>query len=433
MKLQPSSNCSTKTDYKDDPLFGLIGDGHIGIPYRPFLRQLVGDVNAAILLQQIAFRYVSHDRKPFYKFVEPCEHPLYRPGDSWAEELAFSKDQLLHALKKIATRTQKSERKAVLKVSQPEFGLSPDKRNKDRVILINRNALVTYWRERDNVLRFELNEHLLINAVEAWNKRLKQDNPTSEVDFSYPLDSENPPTYNIKDSRNNNQKAKKTIPETTSLFRGLACGAEIDILIADLWETTAPATIAKIRTTLLGEHPETSKHHLANVTPPATLDEIRAMHTLLHKHMKNATMPRDPVKIQDWLYQVRSLTDATLNHRGHLIEIAVQIPESYKQAPKQNVLAYLEKTHPEEWNRLLELMKLIDTEYGAGRRRLSGGYFQVGQERVEFRAEFPSKIWNGDIEAFHKYFGTFWPREYARVVAELNRIRQEQQAPVGVA
>ena len=32
-------------------------------------------------------------KKPqgFYKFLEPCNHPLYRAGDSWTEELGFSR------------------------------------------------------------------------------------------------------------------------------------------------------------------------------------------------------------------------------------------------------------------------------------------------------------------------------------------------------
>ena len=46
-------------------------------PYRPSLYLATGSVTAAILLQQLI--YWNH---PFYKFMEPCDHPTYKPGDS---------------------------------------------------------------------------------------------------------------------------------------------------------------------------------------------------------------------------------------------------------------------------------------------------------------------------------------------------------------
>jgi len=57
------------------------------IPYRPRIASFLGSINAAILLQQIIFRW---EGRKFYKFKEPCAHELYRAGDSWTEELAFT-------------------------------------------------------------------------------------------------------------------------------------------------------------------------------------------------------------------------------------------------------------------------------------------------------------------------------------------------------
>jgi len=80
------------------------------ILYRPEWRTFTGSVTATILLQQILFRWDKNDRKPFYKFKEPCGHDLYRPGDSWTEELGFSRKEFDSALKKIGTkRTKKTE------------------------------------------------------------------------------------------------------------------------------------------------------------------------------------------------------------------------------------------------------------------------------------------------------------------------------------
>ncbi len=42
--------------------------------------------------------------KPFYKFLKPCQHFLYKPEESWTEELGFSSAQLQSVLGKIATK-----------------------------------------------------------------------------------------------------------------------------------------------------------------------------------------------------------------------------------------------------------------------------------------------------------------------------------------
>lgn len=75
-------------------------DQHI-ILYRPELRKITGSVTATILLQQMLYRWDNHGKEPFYKFKEPCNHQLYRDGDSWCEELEFSKFEFDNALKKI--------------------------------------------------------------------------------------------------------------------------------------------------------------------------------------------------------------------------------------------------------------------------------------------------------------------------------------------
>jgi len=205
-------NGRTVTDYNDDPLFQLLrAKSHSQITYRPILKHLVGDVNAAILLQQIVFRFVTMGRKPFYKFVAPSKdelHSLYRPGDSWVEELGFSEDEYHQALKKIATRVRKKDRSQILSDAVPEFGLDPDKRNKHQTILLNRQHLVAYWREADNVLRFELNVQLLTNAILEWDKHTEREIPCSEDGKSGFGNGDFPATYN----RNNHIDTSKSDP-----------------------------------------------------------------------------------------------------------------------------------------------------------------------------------------------------------------------------
>jgi hypothetical protein len=73
-------------------------DGRM-ISYRPEWRSLVGSVNAVILLGQLVYWWKKNGEKPFYKFKEPCDNPLYRVGDSWCEELGFSKSEFDSAWK----------------------------------------------------------------------------------------------------------------------------------------------------------------------------------------------------------------------------------------------------------------------------------------------------------------------------------------------
>lgn len=197
-----------------DPLFNLLRDTGKTIAYHPILRQLTGDINSAILLQQIMFYYVIMRRKPFYKFVEPSEHdhPLYKVGDSWTEELAFTKDEYNHAIKRIGTKVRCKQAEDILCDIMPQFGPSGDKRskNKGRDILVNRNHLVVYWKKPDLTTHFLLNEKLLVNALQVLQHRAKAENPPQQVDNyslleveSLPMSGELPPSFSIEDSINN--------------------------------------------------------------------------------------------------------------------------------------------------------------------------------------------------------------------------------------
>ena len=71
------------------------------IIYRKELNAITGSVTATILLQQIIYRFVNNGNKPFYKFIEPCGHEKYTKGDSWCEELGFTRKEFLTAIKKL--------------------------------------------------------------------------------------------------------------------------------------------------------------------------------------------------------------------------------------------------------------------------------------------------------------------------------------------
>lgn len=116
-----------------------VGETERMIAYRPNFRKMAGSITAAILLQQILYRWKSNNYQPFYKYKEECDAPDYRPGDSWCEELAFSRSEFDSALKAIG---QKVSRKA--------------KRDDSK--------FVWFWTMPDRKTWYEINFRALCNA-----------------------------------------------------------------------------------------------------------------------------------------------------------------------------------------------------------------------------------------------------------------------------
>lgn len=118
------------------------------ISYRRRLNYITGSVTATILLQQIIHRASTNGYKPFYKFRSPCEHSLYREGDSWVEELGFTPREFDGALHRIGTKITKD-------VKKKEILESDDTK-----------ALVIYWTDANRVTWYQLNERLLGDILE---------------------------------------------------------------------------------------------------------------------------------------------------------------------------------------------------------------------------------------------------------------------------
>ena len=69
----------------------IMADEKAVISYRPKFNKHTGSVLATILLQQAAYWWCKMGEQPYYKFKEPCNAPQYRDGESWCEELGFSR------------------------------------------------------------------------------------------------------------------------------------------------------------------------------------------------------------------------------------------------------------------------------------------------------------------------------------------------------
>lgn len=88
------------------------------IPYIKELRPVAGSVTAVILWQQLDYWFEKYP-DGYYKFLSPPEnaHPSYKTGDSWVEELGFSKEEFRCAFDKIGVRH--SSKTAFNKVENP--------------------------------------------------------------------------------------------------------------------------------------------------------------------------------------------------------------------------------------------------------------------------------------------------------------------------
>lgn len=117
----------------------LLADDKEMVAYRPRWNVLTGGVMATIFLQQVVYWWVRAGRKPFFKFAGPCKHRAYRAGDSWREELGFSRRELETARKGVGVRT---------------------KGNLDGA------ALVSYWVDVGHKTWYALNEGVLLKGLE---------------------------------------------------------------------------------------------------------------------------------------------------------------------------------------------------------------------------------------------------------------------------
>ena len=82
-------------------ILGILGNDKNIIPYRKELNKITGGITSTILLQQVIYWHQQMEGKPFFKFIEPCDHKEYKKGDSWCEELGMTKYEFSTAYKRL--------------------------------------------------------------------------------------------------------------------------------------------------------------------------------------------------------------------------------------------------------------------------------------------------------------------------------------------
>jgi len=146
-------------DTNNTATLSIIGKDSTIIPYRRELAILTGSTNAAILLSQMLYWSEKMDNQPFFKYKEPPQkkddetqeeylervHP-YKEGDSWTEELYFSRKEFDSALNRIAHNKNK-------KLTDEDKKQYPIKR------------CIHYWTTRDRKTYYEIKEPTILSKV----------------------------------------------------------------------------------------------------------------------------------------------------------------------------------------------------------------------------------------------------------------------------
>ncbi|MAU01414.1 MAG: hypothetical protein CL608_30100 [Anaerolineaceae bacterium] len=149
------------------------------IAYHPNLNQVTGSVLASLLLRQIVYRWENNARQPFYKFSAPCQHPAYRTGDSWQEELGFSRTEFETARRRLGGKIRQGAAKAKIRLEN----------------------LILYWTDRERLTWYELNEPLLQAKLQELSIAEIPHSPGNAENLQYPELPESCIPYSTKKSQ----------------------------------------------------------------------------------------------------------------------------------------------------------------------------------------------------------------------------------------
>ena len=133
----------------------LIAEDRSLITYRPSLNKMTGSVTATILLQQILY-WESKSGGQFFKFKQPCRHKMYRDGDSWCEELAFSRREFDGGLKLIGCQRKSDD---LIK----EMNSEEKETYRERL----KTAFIIYWTDTDRKTWYIVQKATLGKALSA--------------------------------------------------------------------------------------------------------------------------------------------------------------------------------------------------------------------------------------------------------------------------
>ena len=150
------------------------------IPYVKELHAIAGGVLGCLVMQQLDYWFEGHP-EGFYKFLLPSDHPAYKDGDSWTEELGMSVDEFRTAFDKIGLRYK----------SKSEFDKAEDKfQGKFYCSYVDRRSNLTYYFRNHDLVDAALDELLSKNnSKSSKTGKSSAGNPRRSGDFTVNGDS----------------------------------------------------------------------------------------------------------------------------------------------------------------------------------------------------------------------------------------------------
>ncbi len=150
------------------------------IPYVKELHAIAGCVLGCLVMQQLDYWFEGHP-EGFYKFLLPSDHPAYKVGDSWTEELGMSKDEFRTAFDKIGIRYK----------SKTEFDQAVDKfQGKFYCSYVDRRSNLTYYFRNHDLVDAALDELLSQTSPKPQNPEPSPAaNPRRSADFTVKRES----------------------------------------------------------------------------------------------------------------------------------------------------------------------------------------------------------------------------------------------------
>lgn len=187
------------------------------IKFYPEIKSSIGCEKATLILGRFEYWFTKY-KNGFYKFIEPCNHPLYRTGDSWAEEIGFSRKVFSKAFDLIGIRYK----------SKSEFKNSRDKfQGKLYASYHDRKTNQTYFFRNHAFANQFIKNHFKIKAQSASQisetRRGKQEPPVNN-ESSFPESRSRSVhmgrSFNISIQRNTSSlNLKKENKQTNSLSK----------------------------------------------------------------------------------------------------------------------------------------------------------------------------------------------------------------------
>jgi hypothetical protein len=169
------------------------------IPYVKELHSIAGGVLGCLVMQQLDYWFEGHP-EGFYKFLLPSDHPAYKVGDSWTEELGMSVDEFRTAFDKIGIRYK----------SKTEFDKAVDKfQGKFYCSYVDRRSNLTFYFRNHELLDAELDRLLSKNNAKTQKKTpIAYGNPRHSAEF--PVNGESQFTGNGESSFTVNRQPQFT-------------------------------------------------------------------------------------------------------------------------------------------------------------------------------------------------------------------------------